>query len=91
MVSDQIVSLLSIPTKAGASFAVPSIVGLLRNSLSEAMKPSLRVHTAGNEAFICVYNTGNKVDTSERLFLINPTMAVGCEASLQPSWGVYPA
>ena len=36
MVSDQVVSLLSVPTKAGASFAVPSIVGLLRNSLYEA-------------------------------------------------------
>ena len=38
MVSDQVVSLLSVPTKAGASFAVPSIAGLLRNSLAEAIK-----------------------------------------------------
>ena len=38
MVSDQVVSRLSIPTKAGASFAAPSIVGLSRNSLSEAIK-----------------------------------------------------
>ena len=36
MVSDQVVSLLSVPTKAGVSFAVPSIAGLSRNSLAEA-------------------------------------------------------
>ena len=35
MVSDQVVSRLSTPTKASASFAVPSIVGLMRNNLSE--------------------------------------------------------
>ena len=40
MVSDQVVSHLSVPTKAGASFAVPSIAGLLRNSLAEASKPT---------------------------------------------------
>ena len=41
MDSDQIVSLRSVPTKDGASCAVPSIVGLMRNSLYEAMKPFL--------------------------------------------------
>jgi len=56
MVSDQIVSHLALPTKAGDSFAVPSIVGLSRNSLSEAMKPSSGVYDAGNEAlFWCIW------------------------------------
>ena len=70
MVSDQIVSLLSVPTKAGASFAAPVHRGVIE-------KQPLR----GNEAFVEVHVSGNEVDTSERLFLINPTMVVGCEAS----------
>ena len=51
MVSDQIVSLMPLPTKAGASFAVPSIVGLMRNNLFE-VSASLPVLYALNNDFI---------------------------------------
>ena len=52
MVSDQVVSHLSVPTKAGASFAAPVHRGATETQPLRGTEPIERVHDVGNQSFL---------------------------------------
>ena len=55
----------------------PPIVGLMRNSLSEASRGYSVPRIKLGQNADCRNHERNQIDASERLFLINPTMAGG--------------
>ena len=52
MVSDQVVSHLSVPTKAGASFAAPVHRGVIETPPLRGNEAIEGVHDVGNQAFL---------------------------------------